>query len=127
MTEIRQHELATLQKTVKFFEAVLAASRDGILITNDAATILLANQSFCSIFGCSPGDMIETSLYDWLNVFEEDPVSRWLNLQKEAGGIGSCKYIEFQLTVGASTHFFSVNASSLTLSSGEEQGASISI
>ncbi|MCP3887714.1 MAG: response regulator [Desulfobulbaceae bacterium] len=127
MTEIRQHELATLQKTVKFFEALLAASRDGILITNDAATILLANQSFCSIIGCSPGDVIETSLFDWLNVFEEDPVSSWLNLLKEAGGIGAWKNIEFQLMTGARPQFFSVNASSLALESSEEQGVSISI
>ncbi|CAK8714957.1 hypothetical protein KKHLCK_04020 [Candidatus Electrothrix laxa] len=123
MSEVRQQGIEILKKTVKFFEAVLTASQDGILITNEDAVVLVANQSFCSLFDCSPGDLIETSLFDWLSAFERDPVSDWLALQNAVYSKGVCSNIEFELMNGAVPQFFSVNASSLTLQTDEERGA----
>ncbi|MGB5684510.1 MAG: ATP-binding protein [Candidatus Electrothrix sp.] len=123
MSEVRQQDVDVLKKTVKFFEAMLAASQDGVLITHEDATILVANQSFCSLFDCSPGDMSETSLFDWLSAFEKDPVSDWIALQDAIYRKGTCSNIEFELTSDAVPQFFSVNASSLVLHAYEEQRA----
>ncbi|MDU9048235.1 MAG: response regulator [Candidatus Electrothrix sp. Rat3] len=123
MNDVRQQDVEILQKTVKFFEAVLAASQDGILITHEDATILVANQSFCSLFDCSPGDLSETSLFDWLSAFERDPVSDWIALQNAIYRKGVCSNIEFELMSDGVPQFFSVNASSLTLHEDDGQGA----
>ncbi|MCI5146300.1 MAG: PAS domain-containing protein [Candidatus Electrothrix sp. AR3] len=117
MNKVWQQNVETLKKTVKFFEAVLTASKDGILITHEDATILVANQSFCSFFDCTPGDLIETSLFDWLNAFERDPVADWLALQNVIGSEGVCSNFEFELTSNTVPQFFNVNASSLPLHS----------
>lgn len=123
MSEVRSQDIEILKKTVRFFEAVLSASQDGVLITNEDAVVLVANQSFCSLFDCFPGDLIETSLFDWLSAFERDPVSDWLALQNAVYSKGVCSNIEFELMNDAVPQFFSVNASSLTLQTDEERGA----
>ncbi|MCI5124968.1 MAG: response regulator [Candidatus Electrothrix sp. AR5] len=123
MNEVRQQDVETLKKTVKFFEAVLAASQDGVLITHEDATVLVANQSFCSLFDCSPGDLTETSFFDWLSAFAKDPVADWIALQNAIYSKGVCSNIEFELMSDAAPQFFSVNASSLALHANEEQGA----
>jgi len=123
MSEVRQQDVEVLKKTVKFFEAMLAASQDGVLITHEDATILVANQSFCSLFDSSPGDMSETSLFNWLSAFEKDPVSDWIALQNVIYRKGVCSNIEFELMSDAVSHFFSVSASSLILHVDEEQKA----
>ncbi len=123
MNDVRQHDIETLKKTVEFFEAVLAASQDGILITHEDATILVANQSFCSFFDCTSGDLVETSVFDWLSAFEGDPVSDWLALQNAIGTEGVCNNLEFEVISDAVPQFFSVNASSLNLDADGERGA----
>jgi signal transduction histidine kinase len=120
MNQVRYVE--TLKKTVKFFEAVLAASKDGVLITDESAGILVANQSFCSVFDCSPGDLVETSLFDWLSAFEGDAVAHWTNLQNTVCQQGFCSNVDFELMTNDTPQVFSVNASSLDLETGQEKG-----
>ncbi|WPD21694.1 MAG: ATP-binding protein [Candidatus Electrothrix scaldis] len=121
MRASQQQNVKTLQKTVKFFEAVLAASQDCVVITDEAATILVANQSFCSLFSCSPGELVETSLFDWLSAFVGDPLSTWTSLQKEISRTGTCSNVGFELMTSTGPKFFSVNASSRQLEDDEER------
>ena len=53
-------------QTIKFIENLLSASVDGIVVTDANQEIIMVNKSFCSSFGLSNDDMIETNLLEWL-------------------------------------------------------------
>src|SRR5450756_799616 len=52
-----------LQQTVRFFETLLRASVDGILITDSAKNIIFVNDTFCKFFSSNRHDVIETNLF----------------------------------------------------------------
>lgn len=101
---------------------MLAASQDGILITMRTPPFWWRIR-VSVLFDCSPGDLSETSLFDWLSAFERDPVSDWIALQNAIYRKGVCSNIEFELMSDGVPQFFSVNASSLTLHEDDGQGA----
>ncbi|NUN24460.1 MAG: PAS domain-containing protein, partial [Candidatus Jettenia caeni] len=60
----KNKELA--QHTIKFFEKLLRASSDGIVITDAAHNIIVVNEAFCDFFGRQHREVIETDLFFWL-------------------------------------------------------------
>ena len=127
MSEARVREFEVMRETVKSFEVLLGSSKDGILVTNDAANIMVADQGFSSILGCCPADIVDTSILECLSIFTGDPVSHWLELQREVHDNGVCKNMEFQLAADVNPRFFSVNASCLDLGPGKDSRIVVSI
>lgn len=107
-------------ETAKFFQRLLSASIDGILVTDETQNIIVANESFCSFFGQAQGNMLETNLLDWLKRVHEDCVRDWTEIDKNVRLKGSCQNIEFKMILPHETRFFSINASILERLYGKE-------
>ncbi|MDM8539081.1 PAS domain-containing protein, partial [Desulfobacterales bacterium HSG17] len=91
-------ELEAAQRTVRFFEALLRASSDGIVITDATQNIIVTNEAFCSLFGASLRSVLETNLLVWLNAhFGNNAQQRWADLEKQVHLDGECCDIEFML------------------------------
>ncbi len=124
--EIVNRELEVSQRTVRFFENVLRASNDGIVITDFAQNIIVANEAFCAAVGQNMHDVIESSLYVWLEQFDNDAPLRWAELERFVQSEGACRNIEFRITA-PETRYFNINASLLERTGIEEAGVIISI
>ncbi|MCP4150141.1 MAG: response regulator [bacterium] len=114
----------SMRKTVGFFDNLLKASVDGILITGTAQNIIIANDAFCSIFNVSPDEVVETNIFDWLVQLDKDAIKKWTGLETNLRlkEWDSCN-IEFRRTGSDGTRYFSVNASIIGgNAAGEEEG-----
>lgn len=120
-------EIENLRQTVKFFEAMLRASADGVVITDATQSVVLVNEAFCDFLSRRPPDVIETSLLAWLEQLQPDSPRRWAELERRVHHEGACRDIEFQITTRDGRRHLSVNASLLERVSDEERGRIISI
>lgn len=123
----RKGELEATQQTVKFFETLLRASADGIVISDATQTIVMVNDTFCSFLGRQWRDVVETSMFNWLEQFDANSLDRWAELEKRVHCEGSCSNVEFQMTAKSGMRYFSVNASLLERIAEEERGVIVSI
>lgn len=123
----RKGELEAAQQTVRFFETLLRASTDGIVITDASQTIILVNDAFCSFFGCRKRDVIETSLFIWLSQLDNNSQNSWVQLEKRLRFKGSHSNAEFQMTTKDGVRYFRVNVSLLERIADEESGVIIGI
>ena len=128
MTErLIRSELQATQQTIKFFETLLHASADGILITDAAQNIIVANEAFSAPFGRRRRDVIETNLFVWLEQLDAGAPKRWAELEKRVRLEGSCQDVRFKLTPRSGARHLSVNASLLEQVANEESGVIISV
>jgi PAS domain S-box-containing protein len=88
--------LETAQRTVKFFETLLRASTDGIVITDVAQKIILVNKAFCLLLGQRQRDVIETNLFVWLEQLDANGPRLWAELEQRVRLEGECRDVEFR-------------------------------
>ncbi|RZB37784.1 MAG: hypothetical protein SRB2_00886 [Desulfobacteraceae bacterium Eth-SRB2] len=124
---LRKGELEATQQTVKFFETLLRSSADGIVITDSTHTIIVVNETFCTFFGRQWRDVVETSMFIWLEQIDANALNRWSELEKRVRLQGFCRNAEFEMTTKDKVSHFSVNASLLEQVADEEPGIIISI
>ncbi|MDM8516467.1 ATP-binding protein [Desulfobacterales bacterium HSG16] len=125
--ENRKSEIEATQQTIKFFESLLKSSVDGIVITDSSQNIIVANESFCKIFGRNRREIVETSIFIWLDQLDAGASDNWIAIEKEVCIKGSCHDNEFSLITKDKIRTFSVNASLLDQVADEETGVIISI
>jgi len=116
-----------LRPTAKFFETMLRALADGIVITDATQSVVLVNEAFCDFFGRRPPDVIETSLLVWLEQLQPDAPRRWAELERCVYQEGTCREVEFQMAAQDGRRHLSVNASLLEHMGDEERGVIIGI
>ncbi|MCP4691196.1 MAG: PAS domain S-box protein [Desulfobacterales bacterium] len=119
--------LEAARRTIKFFETLLRASTDGIVITDTTQNIVVVNDAFCALIGARWGDVVETSLLGWLERIGGAPPRRWAELEKRVRREGAHREAEFTLTTGGENRWFDVNASLLERVADEEWGGIVSI
>jgi PAS domain S-box-containing protein len=124
---LRKGELETTEQTVKFFETLLRASANGIVITDSMHTIIVVNETFCTFFGRQWRDVVATSMFIWLEQLNPNALHRWSELEKGVRLQGFCRNAEFEMTTKNKVSHFSVNASLLEQVADEEPGVIISI
>jgi PAS domain S-box-containing protein len=95
-TQLIKRELETAQRTVKFFETLLHASTDGIVITDVAQNIILVNKAFCVLLGQRQRDVIETNLFVWLEQLDANGPRLWAELEQRVRLEGECRDVEFR-------------------------------
>ncbi len=120
-------ELEASQQTVRFFETLLRASADGIVVTDASQNIIEVNDTFCSNFGKRRRQVIETSLLIWLDKMGSAASQRWIELERQVRHQQTSHDVEFQITVADRTKHFSVTASLLDRVADEEPGVIISL
>ncbi len=133
--QFRKGELEATQQTIKFFETLLRASSDGIVITDVAQNIIVVNEAFCALFGRRWREVVETNLFIWLEQLEAGPdanaLLRWAELEQRVHLAGVCHGVEFQIGSMEGTKdekkYLSVNASLMERVANEEKGTIISI
>ncbi len=123
----KKSELEAARQTIKFFETLLRATTDGIVITDTTLNIIVANEAFCDIFGRHRNELIETNLSVWLEQLDPGAIKRWTELENQLHVKGFCPNVEFQITEKEKKRHFNVNASLLEQVACEETGAIISI
>ena len=123
----KKSELEATQQTIKFFETLLRALADGIVITDVAQNIVLVNEAFCAFFGQRWRAVVETSLFVWLEQLDAGACGRWAELEQCVRREGDCRDVEFHRAMGGEERWFSVNASLLEQVADEEAGIIISI
>ncbi|MCJ7603863.1 MAG: ATP-binding protein [Desulfobulbaceae bacterium] len=123
----RKDKQEATQQTVKFFENVLRASSDGIVITDSAQNIIVANDYFCSLFGTTIQEVKETNLLVWLEKLGLEEPKKWAQIERTTHSEGKCENIEFQFPPELGARVQSVNASLLEKVLAEERGVIISI
>jgi PAS domain S-box-containing protein len=116
-----------LQQTVRFFETLLRASVDGILITDPAKNIIFVNDTFCKFFSSNRHDVIETNLFIWLAKLGPNAKDIWKGLETQIKEHGISRNVEFAMKTGKGMRYFSVNSSLLEKIDIEEAGLIISI
>lgn len=116
-----------LHQTVRFFETLLRASADGIVITDPARNIIFVNETFCEIFSSNRHDVIETNLFLWLKKLGLNAEDIWKGLETRTNEHGIAKDVEFAMKTGEEMIYFSVNSSLLEKIDIEEAGLIISI
>ncbi|MDM8541494.1 PAS domain S-box protein [Desulfococcaceae bacterium HSG9] len=126
-SQLRKDEVEAMRQTIKFFETLLIASGDGILITDANQSIILVNERFCKFIGRQKQEMIETSLFTWLGEFEGNAMLQWTNLEQRVRIKGKCNNVDFQIPSKNGIIYLNVNASSLKRVAQEEAGVIISL
>jgi len=112
----------------EFFEKILQASADGIVIIDASHNIIIANEMFCMFFNKKRNEIIETNLFYWLEQLGPDALKKWSELEKCVFFKGSCRDVEFKFTTKKSEiEYISVNTSILECTEREEPGVVISI
>jgi len=124
---LRKGELEATQRTVKFFETLLRASADGIVITDSTHTIIVVNETFCTFFGRQWRDVVETSMFIWLEQLNANALTRWSELEKKVRLQGFCRNAKFEMTTKDKVSHFTVNASLLERVADEDMRIIISI
>ncbi len=120
-------ELEAARQTIKFFEALLRASADGIVITDNTQSIIAVNDAFCHLVNRSRSEVVETNLFVWLEQFDSGALNQWAKLEKRLRDERSCRNIEFRIKKNGKLRYFDVNASLLDRIGEEETGATVSI
>ncbi|MDN3512028.1 MAG: PAS domain-containing protein [Candidatus Jettenia sp.] len=115
------------QHTIKFFEKLLRASSDGIVITDAAHNIIIVNEAFCDFFGRQHREVIETDLFFWLEQLGIGSLKRWAEMESRVHSEGLCHDTEFTLMAHEGIKHLSVNASLMEKVGAEESGTIISI
>ncbi|MBF0343770.1 MAG: PAS domain S-box protein [Nitrospirae bacterium] len=113
-------------QTIKFYEALLRITGDGIVITDETQNIIVVNDAFCSLLGKNYEDVIETSLLVWLEKLDHTACDRWVQLITRLSLTGNIQNEEFRITSGAALRFFSVTASVLNKTLPEDRSVIIS-
>ena len=111
--EFMSKQVVSKLQTIKFIENLLSASVDGIVVTDANQEIIMVNKSFCSSFGLSNDDMIETNLLGWLKRVDGNMVRTWFQLEKDLHTNNTCHDVEFKIILQEREAYFSVNASLL--------------
>jgi PAS domain S-box-containing protein len=106
---------------------LLAASPDGIVITDPSQSIIVVNESFCSIFGRLRREILETSLLIWLDQLDGNATDKWIALEEQLRTKESCPDNEFSMTADGQVNYLSVNASLLDRIADEDTGVIVSI
>ncbi len=116
------------QQTIKFFEKLLRASADGILITDATHNIMVVNETFCNFFRRQRHEIIETNIFSLLEQLYSEWPARWTEMVNHVHSETSCCNVEFKLiTHMREMRCFSVNASVLEQVANEDAGVIISI
>ena len=115
------------QQTARFFETLLRASTDGIVITGVAQNIVAVNEAFCLFFDWPWQDMVKTNFFVWLEQLDADAAHRWAELERHVRIEDVCRDVEFQIATKDGTRHFSVNVSLLEPVTDEETGVIISL
>ena len=123
----RKGELEATRQTIRFFETLLRASTDGIVITDISQNIIVANETFCAFFDAPRRSVVETNLFVWLEQFNGDAQQRWTDLEKQVRLEKACHDVEFNLMTMHEDKWLNVNASLLERVADEEVGVIISI
>ncbi len=119
--------LEATHQTIKFFETLLRVSIDGIVITDTSQSIILVNNAFCAFLGKSWREVIETSLFTWLERLDPGASSRWAELENHVHLEDLCRDVEFQIVGKDGIRHLSVNASLLERLADEDRGVIISM
>lgn len=115
-------------QTIGFFEKLLRASADGIMIVDASHNIIVANEAFCEFFQHKRSEIIETDLFYWLEQLDTNAIKNWTKLEKIVHAEGICRDAEFKFaTEQYGSKYLSVNASVLKRVGLEETGVIISI
>ncbi len=114
-------------QTIKFFDHLLQASADGILITDNSQNIIVANSAFCSFLGESVNNVVATSLFTWLDQLEDNAAKFWTEIEKRVRSDGSYHDAEFRVMTDGTDLWLNVNASILEQVGTEEKGVILSI
>ena len=122
-----KNRLEATQQTVKFFETLLHATADGIIITGAGQNLIVANDAFSAVFGRQSREVIETNMYTWLEQLDDGAVQRWAEIEKKVSHEGICRNAEFNMTTTEGVRYLSVNASLLERIADEDRGVMISI
>jgi len=120
-------KIEVTQQTIKFLEAILGASVDGILISDINQNIILVNKAFCNFLCARRQDVIETNIFFWLEQFDNNAVNRWSELEASVHSKESVQNIIFQKTTRDVERYFSVNASILQIVINGQKGVIVSI
>lgn len=123
----KQSKIEVSQRTIEFFETLLRASTDGIVITDATHNIIVVNEAFCNFFGRQRCDVLETNLFLWLEQISSDWTKRWVEMENRVHVEGSCHDVEFVLTSPNGARYLSVNASFLERVGTEDAGVLMSI
>ncbi len=117
-----------LQETIKFFEELIYICTDGIVVTDTAQNIILANDTFCNIFDKSRREMKETNLLIWLEQLDTDTVNKWVALENEIFLNGFCHNVELQRTkIPGRKMYFNINASRMVQTAFSDAYVTVSI
>ena len=122
-----KRKIEVTHQTIRFLEAILGASVDGILISDINQNIILVNKAFCNFLCARRQDVIETNIFFWLEQFDNNSVNRWSELEASVHSKGSVQNIIFQKATRDVQRYFSVNASILQLVINEDRGVIVSI
>ncbi len=105
-------DVDAMNKAANFLEGLICTCPAGILITDSAQNIIMANQTLCNIFDCSNNEVIETNLFIWLEQFGPDAIRVWTELENNIYQKGCCHNVELQKRTASDVkRCFSVNAS----------------
>ncbi|MEK6621047.1 MAG: EAL domain-containing protein [Planctomycetota bacterium] len=124
----KKSKIEGAQQTIKFFEKLLRASADGILITDATHNIMVVNETFCNFFRRQRHEIIETNIFSLLELLYSEWPARWTAMVNRVHSETSCCNVEFKLiTQMREMRCFSVNASVLEQVANEDAGVIISI
>ncbi|HQU30092.1 MAG: EAL domain-containing protein [Planctomycetia bacterium] len=116
------------RQTIRFFENLLHASTDGIMITDAMHNIIKVNETFCSHFGLQHRKVLDTNLFYWLEQINADWSGYWTKLMNTVHREGACRDVEFKyITQTQGIKYFSVNASFLEQVADGDNGVIVSI
>lgn len=127
MEENNKQTISKLKRTVRFFEALLRASADGIVITDSARNIIFVNDTFCGYFSRKYQDVIETNIFVWLETKNHNAHDIWNGMESQIKEHGIARDVEFQMKTKEDVKYFSVDASPLEQVDIEEAGLIITI
>ena len=122
-----KNELEAAKRTIRFFEAILRSTHNGIIVTDATKNIIVANDVFCSFFGNPLRNVIETNLFVWLEQLDGNAAEQWAALAENVCRNGFSREVCFQKTTRDGVRYFSVNASLVEHLDTKEQGIIVSI
>src|SRR3990172_8919233 len=114
-------------RTIEFFEKLLRASTDGIVITDVSHNIIVVNEAFCDFFGRQRHEVLETNLFLWLEHLGTDGPKRWVEMENRVYVEGSYLDVEFMLPSQNGIKYLSVNASRVEGLGTEDAGVIMSL
>ncbi len=109
----KKNDLNSMRRTVSFFENILRATPDGVVITDSSQNIVSVNELFCDFVGNDYKSVLETNLYVWLNRLSPDAPAKWANLETDIRRNGTPGNVEFRTGIKGEERFYKVNASTL--------------